>query len=133
VLGPVSDAERDLLYRRAEALLFPSLYEGFGLPPLEAMRHGLPVVATRTSSLPEVGGEAVLYVMDARDSEAMARALRRLLDEPALRRRLVAKGLRQAARFTWDRCAEGIAEAVRRRLGPSSPARARSEPQPSPR
>ena len=122
LLGRVSDAERDLLYRNAEALLFPSLYEGFGIPVLEAMRHGLPVVATRTSSLPEVGGEAAIYVLDARDAEAMAGAIRRIRDDPALRRRLVAAGRRQAARFTWKRCAEGVADAVRARLSIREPA-----------
>ena len=131
LLGRVSDSERDLLYRRAEALLFPTLYEGFGIPVLEAMRHGLPVVATRTSSLPEVGGEAAIYVLDARDSEAMALALQRLAEDPALRRRLVAAGRKQAAGFTWDRCAAGIAEAVRSRL--SLPERATSGRPPSPR
>ena len=131
VLGRVSDAELELLYRNAEALLFPSLYEGFGLPVLEAMRHGLPVVASRTSSLPEVGGDAAVYVLDARDSEAMAGALQRIRDDPALRRRLVAAGRKQAARFTWKRCAEGVAAAVRARL--SLPARATSSTRPSPR
>lgn len=116
LLGRVTDPERDLLYRRAEALLFPSLYEGFGIPVLEAMRQGLPVIATRTSSLPEVGGDAVIYVLDARDSEAMAAAVQRLRDEAGLRRRLIAAGRRQAAKFTWDRCAAGVAEAVRSRL-----------------
>ena len=122
LLGRVSDAERDLLYRNAEALLFPSLYEGFGLPVLEAMRHGLPVVATRTSSLPEVGGEAAIYVLDARDSEAMASAIRRIRDDGALRRRLIAGGRRQAAGFTWKRCAGGVASAVRARLSLPAPA-----------
>jgi glycosyltransferase involved in cell wall biosynthesis len=131
LLGRVSDAERDLLYRNAEALLFPSLYEGFGLPVLEAMSHGLPVVATRTSSLPEVGGEAAIYVLDPRDSESMATAVRRVREDAGLRRRLVAAGRRQAAGFTWNRCAEGVAEAVRARL--SSPAPARSGKLPSPR
>jgi glycosyltransferase involved in cell wall biosynthesis len=131
LLGRVSDAERDLLYRNARVLLFPSLYEGFGLPLLEAMRHGLPVVATRTSSLPEVGGEAALYVMDARDSESMAGAIRRIGDDPALRRRLVAAGRRQAAGFTWKRCAEGVADAVRARLSFREPAT--SERRSSPR
>ena len=123
LLGRVPDAERDLLYRRAEVLLFPSLYEGFGIPVLEAMRHGLPVVATRSSSLPEVGGDAAIYVLDARDSDAMADAIRRLRGDPALRRRLVAAGRRQAAKFTWDRCAAGVADAVRGRLSLGEPAR----------
>ena len=122
LLGRVADAERDLLYRNAEVLLFPSLYEGFGLPVLEAMRQGIPVIATRTSALPEVGGEAAIYVLDARDSEAMAGAIRRIQDDPALRRRLVAAGRKQAARFTWKRSAEGIADAVRARLSLRGPA-----------
>ncbi len=130
LLGRVTDAERDLLYRRAEAFLFPSLYEGFGLPLVEAMRQGVPVVATRTSSLPEVGGEAALYVLDARDSVAMAEALQRIRDDPALRRRLIAAGRRQAGRFTWDRCAAGVAAAVRSRLSLPGPARSSSPPSP---
>jgi glycosyltransferase involved in cell wall biosynthesis len=128
LLGRVSDPELALLYANAAALLFPSLYEGFGLPVLEAMGHGLPVVATRTSSLPEVGGEAVIYVLDPRDSEAMASAIQRIRDEPALRRRLVAAGRKQAARFTWKRCAEGVAEAVRARLSLRGPARSSRRP-----
>ena len=128
LLGRVSEAERDLLYRNAEALLFPSLYEGFGLPVLEAMRYGLPVVATRTSSLPEVGGEAAIYVLDAADSEAMGDAIRRIREDPALRRRLVAAGRRQAAGFTWKRCAEGVADAVRARLSLRAPATSAKQP-----
>jgi glycosyltransferase involved in cell wall biosynthesis len=131
LLGRVSDAELELLYRNAEALLFPSLYEGFGLPVLEAMRHGLPVVATRTSSLPEVGGEAAIYILDAQDSDSMASALQQIRDDPALRRRLGVAGRKQAARFTWRRCAEGVAAAVRARLSP--PGSARSSKPPSPR
>ena len=131
LLGRVSEAERDLLYRNAEALLFPSLYEGFGLPVLEAMRHGLPVVATRTSSLPEVGGEAAIYVLDAGDSEAMADAIRRIREDPALRRRMIAAGRRQAAGFTWRRCVEGVADAVRARLSLRAPATSGRQPEPS--
>ena len=130
LLGRVTDAERDLLYRRAEALLVPSLYEGFGLPLVEAMRQGVPVVATRTSSLPEIGGEAAIYVLDARDSQALAEALQRLRDQPALRRRLVAAGRTRAARFTWDRCAAGVAAAVRARLLLPEPARSSTPPSP---
>jgi glycosyltransferase involved in cell wall biosynthesis len=122
LLGRVSDAERDLLYRNAEALLFPSLYEGFGLPVLEAMRNGLPVIATRTSSLPEVGGDAAIYVLDARDSDSMATAVKQIQDDPSLRRRMVAAGRKQAAGFTWKRCAEGVADAVRARLWLREPA-----------
>jgi len=94
------------------------------------MRQGVPVVATRTSSLPEVGGEAAIYILDARDSVAMAEALQRIRDDPALRRRLVAAGRRQAGRFTWDRCAAGVAAAVRSRLSLPEPARSSSPPSP---
>lgn len=121
LLGRVTDAERDLLYRRAEALLFPSLYEGFGLPVLEAMRQGLPVIATGTSSLPEVGGDAAVYIPDPLDAEAMAEAVRRLRSDASLRRRLVEAGRRQAARFSWDACASGIAAVVRSRLSSAAP------------
>jgi len=131
LLGPVTDAERDLLYRHAEALLFPSLYEGFGLPVLEAMRQGLPVIASGTSSLPEVGGDAAIYIPDPFDSEAMTQAIRRLREDASLRRRLVAAGRRQAGRFSWDACAAGIAAVVRSRLRPGAPAASASRPAPS--
>jgi glycosyltransferase involved in cell wall biosynthesis len=116
VLGSVSDADRDLLYRTAMALIFPSLYEGFGLPVLEAMAAGLPVICPRTSSLPEVGGDVPLYVESPHDVDAMAIALRRLGSAPSLRSTLASRGRRRAASFTWDRCAAGIADAVRRAL-----------------
>jgi alpha-1,3-rhamnosyl/mannosyltransferase len=118
VLGTVSDSDRDVLYRTAFALVFPSLYEGFGLPVLEAMAAGLPVICPRTSSLPEVGGDVPLYVESPHDVNAMTIALRRLHSEPSLRRTLASRGLRRAASFTWDRCAAGVAEAVRRALQP---------------
>jgi len=116
VIGRVSDSDRDLLYRSAAALVFPSLYEGWGIPVLEAMRAGLPVVTVRTSSLPEVGGTAALYVDDPHDSAGMAAHLERLLAEPGLRSALVEAGRARAAEFTWDRTAEGVLKAVRRRL-----------------
>ncbi|MDQ6691770.1 MAG: glycosyltransferase, partial [Candidatus Dormibacteraeota bacterium] len=131
VLGRVSDADRELLYRNAQALLFPSLYEGFGIPVLEAMRSGLPVVTSKTSALPEVGGRAALYVDDPRDATALAVAVRRVLGDSELQGTLVAAGRRQAASFTWDRCAAGVADAIRARL--SLPEPARSGPPPSPR
>ncbi len=116
LLGRVADDDRDLLYRHAEALVFPSLYEGWGIPVLEAMRAGVPVVTVRGSSLPEVGGEAALYVDDPNDAEGMAAHLLRLASDPALRSALVEAGRARAATFTWERTAQGVLRAIRRSL-----------------
>jgi len=91
-------------YQKAFCFVFPSYYEGFGLPMLEAMAHGCPVVATANSSLPEVGGDACLYV--GPDPESISEGIRRLAEDPALRSSLVKKGYLQAKKFSWDRCAE---------------------------
>ncbi len=98
--GYVSDAELVTLYRRATALVFPSSYEGFGLPALEAMASGGRVVCANASSLPEVVGDAAL-LFDAHDAGALARQLTRLLRDPSLRDRLTREGLAQSARFKW--------------------------------
>jgi alpha-1,3-rhamnosyl/mannosyltransferase len=112
-LGRLPDADVEALYASAEVLVFPSLYEGFGLPVLEAMRRGLPVVASRASSLPEVGGDAAVYVADPSDAAALASAIETALAD---RERLRALGLERAAGFTWDRTAAGVAEVIRELL-----------------
>jgi glycosyltransferase involved in cell wall biosynthesis len=104
VAGFVGDALLPDLYAAADAFAYPSLYEGFGLPPLEAMACGAPVVASRASSLPEVVGEAGLLV-DPRDPRELAGALRRLAGDPALRQTMSQAGLRRAAGFSWERAA----------------------------
>ena len=109
VLGRVDAAVLNGLYARAAAVVVPSLYEGFGLPVLEAMARGKPVVAARNSSLPEVGGDAAIYVDDPGDAAALAAALEKAMNDPTL----AAKGRARAAAFTWDRCARGVAEVVR--------------------
>lgn len=98
--GYLADAELAGLYRHARAFAFPSLYEGFGLPPLEAMRFGCPVLCSRAASLPEVAGDAALYC-DAEDVEDIARGLRQILENDALRTKLIAAGTRQVQRFLW--------------------------------
>jgi glycosyltransferase involved in cell wall biosynthesis len=93
----------------ATALVQPSFYEGFGLPPLEAMARGTPVISSRAASLPEVCGDAALYFDPASPAELAAR-LREVLSDGALRERLRARGLEQAGRFTWERCTSRTGE-----------------------
>jgi glycosyltransferase involved in cell wall biosynthesis len=100
--GRLSDGELALLLRNARALVFPSLYEGFGLPVVEAQALGCPVVASDATSIPEVAGEGALYFDPLRPEDAVAR-VRELI--PAERRRLIAHGHRNVERFSWDRTA----------------------------
>jgi glycosyltransferase involved in cell wall biosynthesis len=104
-LGFVADENLPALYNLAEVFVFPSLYEGFGLPPLEAMACGTPVITSDSSSLPEVVGEAGLMVSSG-DSKALAQAMKRVLDDPTLREDLAGKGVRQARKFTWQAAAQ---------------------------
>jgi glycosyltransferase involved in cell wall biosynthesis len=103
--GFVPDSDLSALYSGATAFVYPSLYEGFGLPPLEAMQCGLPVIVSNTSSLPEVVGDAGILV-DPEDADGLCRAMLSLLDDEELRQTLVQKGLERAAGFSWRRCAE---------------------------
>jgi alpha-1,3-rhamnosyl/mannosyltransferase len=107
-LGRIPDSALVHLYRRALALVFPSKYEGFGLPVAEAMTLGCPVICSRVASLPEVAGDAALYA-DA-TPEAYLTAMRRLLKDGPLRASLQALGRRQASRFSWQRCARETLE-----------------------
>jgi glycosyltransferase involved in cell wall biosynthesis len=105
LLGFVPDEDLPALYNFAEAFAFPSIYEGFGLPVLEAMACGTPVVCSNTSSLPEVAGEAALLLAPT-DTRGWSTALQQVLDNPALRADLRQRGLRQAAQFTWAETAQ---------------------------
>jgi glycosyltransferase involved in cell wall biosynthesis len=105
--GRLSDGELALLLRNARALVFPSLYEGFGLPLVEAQALGCPVIASDRASIPEVAGEGALYFDPMRPQDAVARVNELDADE---RRRLVAGGRRNIARFSWDRTAEILLE-----------------------
>jgi glycosyltransferase involved in cell wall biosynthesis len=100
----VSVAELEGLWEAADAFVFPSLYEGFGLPVLEAMERGVPVACSNTSSLPEVAGDAAL-LFDPHDEAAIASAVERLLDDPEQAGRLRAHGRQRARLFTWQRTA----------------------------
>ncbi|MDB4912536.1 MAG: glycosyltransferase [Gemmatimonadetes bacterium] len=103
-LGFVTEEELAALYRAAEVLVMPSTYEGFGLPVLEAMRMGTPVICARASSLPEVAGDAAAWV-DPNDAAAVTRAINQLLSDKQLGARMRAASLAQSARFTWDETA----------------------------
>lgn len=112
LLGTVADADLPLLLRGSEALLFPSRYEGFGLPLLEAFACGTPVVAFRNSSIPEVAGDAALLVPTG-DADSLSRELERLLSDGDLRRALVARGQARCREFTWERTAREMVEVYR--------------------
>lgn len=105
LLGFVNDGDLPALYRQAGVFAYPSLYEGFGLPPLEAMACGTPVVASNASSVPEAVGAAGL-LHDPLDTDTLAAALHRLLTDADLRTDLRAQGLSRAAQFTWTRTAQ---------------------------
>ncbi|MDT8307317.1 MAG: glycosyltransferase family 1 protein [Anaerolineae bacterium] len=103
-LGPVTEADLAALYSAATLFVFPSLYEGFGLPVIEAMASGTPVACSDRSSLPEAAGDAALF-FDPEDAGAIAATLRRLLADQTLRAGLRQRGLEQADRFSWTRTA----------------------------
>jgi glycosyltransferase involved in cell wall biosynthesis len=115
-LGRVSDDELIWLYNGAQMLILPSFYEGFGLPPLEAMACGCPVIVSNVSSLPEVVGDAGL-LFDPLDTDALTVAIWRLLSDDRLRQELVDKGLKRAAWFSWERAARETLDLYRRVAG----------------
>jgi glycosyltransferase involved in cell wall biosynthesis len=102
--GAISRADLDALYRGADVFVYPSLYEGFGLPVLEAMARGVPTVVSDSSSLPEVSGEAALGV-DPRSVRDIARAIESVLSDGNLADRLAARGRVRAERFSWEETA----------------------------
>lgn len=113
--GWLSSEDLEGLYALARVFVFPSLYEGFGLPVLEAMRRGVPVACSDRSSLPEVAGEAAL-LFDPEDEGQIARALDRLLSDDMLRRELAAAGRDRAQQFSWDQTAAGTVGSYERAL-----------------
>jgi glycosyltransferase involved in cell wall biosynthesis len=116
--GPISAVDLPALYSAADLFVYPSLYEGFGLPVLEAMACGTPVLTSIAGSLPEIAADAARCI-DPRDSDAWAAAIAELLDDPAQRSVLAERGRARAAQFTWARCARetfAVYEEVRNKI-----------------
>ena len=111
ITGFVAEEDKAVLISGATAFLFPSLYEGFGFPVLEAMACGTPVICSHTSSLPEVAGDAALLV-DPLDTTGLATAIRRVLTDGSLRTCLARRGYANIQRFSWQRCARQVLAAI---------------------
>ena len=114
-LGRVERSRLVRLFQAARVFVYPSLYEGFGLPPAEAMACGVPVVVSSSSSLPEVVGDAGLKV-EPGDAGALAGAIRRVLDDPGRAAEMAARGVERAARFRWEKAAREMEEVFREAL-----------------
>lgn len=108
----LSDEEMPILYSAARMLLYPSFYEGFGLPILEAMACGTPVITSNVSSMPEVGGDAAVYV-DPEDQGKISKEVGQVMEDKSLRDEMIKKGLIQAKKFTWEKCAKETYEAYK--------------------
>jgi len=115
LLGFVSEQELAALYKGSEVFVYPSLYEGFGMPVLEAMACGAPVITTTAGSIPEVAGEAALFV-DPKNPEEISHAILRIITDAELRNRMIEQGLEQSKRFSWADTARQVMEIYRASL-----------------
>jgi glycosyltransferase involved in cell wall biosynthesis len=109
--GYVSEKEKRKLYSDADVFIFPSLYEGFGIPILEAMRYGVPVITSNSSSLWEIAGDSALPV-DPFDAEEISAALMKIFQDKSLREKMIEKGYENLERFSWEKCAEETLEVL---------------------
>jgi glycosyltransferase involved in cell wall biosynthesis len=110
-LDSVSDSDLFSLYKNAQCFVLPSLYEGFGLPILEAMQYGCPVITSNVSSLPEAGGDAALY-FDPLNIEDMAQKIKMVLTDTNLREEMIKKGYNQIKKFSWEKTAKETLEVL---------------------
>jgi glycosyltransferase involved in cell wall biosynthesis len=117
--GYVPDEDLSAIYSGASVFVYPSLYEGFGLPPLEAMQCGVPVITSNTSSLPEVVGTAGILI-DPQQGDELCQALLKVLSSAELQAQMSQKSLEQADRFSWEQCVEQTALIYRTALNNSS-------------
>ncbi|BCD62056.1 mannosyl-N-acetyl-alpha-D-glucosaminyl-diphospho-ditrans,octacis-undecaprenol 3-alpha-mannosyltransferase / alpha-1,3-rhamnosyltransferase [Nitratiruptor sp. YY08-26] len=114
-LGYVSEEDLIALYGGAKAFVFPSFYEGFGLPPLEAMACGTPVIASNSSSIPEVVGDAGILI-DPYDVQQICKALQRIDEDEKLRKSLATKGLKRAKAFSWQKATQNLAKLIEKNI-----------------
>lgn len=119
-VGYVSDSQLRTLYEHADCFIYPSFYEGFGLPPLEAMASGCPVIVSDRASLPEVCGDAALYC-DPHDPSDIAKQLVRIMGDSELRETLRTKGLERSRQFSWEKCSTELLAVIREVLECGSP------------
>jgi alpha-1,3-rhamnosyl/mannosyltransferase len=115
-LGPVGHEDLRAHYLKADLMVYPSLYETFGLPPLEAMAAGCPVVASNSTAIPEVVGDAAELV-DPLDASDIARGILHVLGDPTWRLKLIARGRSRASQFTWDKAARSTLTILREAVG----------------
>ena len=113
ILNEINNAQKKSIYQQADVMVFPSLYEGFGLPPLEAMSLGVPVITSKVSSLPEVVGEAAILI-NPQSVEEIAEAIKRVLQNPELAAELKHKGLARAGLFSWTKTADQTLDVLTR-------------------
>jgi glycosyltransferase involved in cell wall biosynthesis len=116
VTGYADDEDLAAIYSGASVFVYPSFYEGFGLPPLEAMQCGVPVITSNTSSLPEVVGDAGIMVTPA-DADALCQAMLKICSDQALHQSLSVKALQRAQQFSWNACLEKTIGAYRLACG----------------
>ena len=114
--GYVPDVDLEALFQEATVYVFPSFYEGFGLPPLEAMAHGCPVASSNQASMPEILGDAAVY-FDPRDKDQMIKVIEETIDNPDLRKKLIAAGYEQIKKYSWWECGRATGEIYRQILG----------------
>lgn len=110
-LGYVTEAQKWALYNKATVFVYPALFEGFGMPILEAQRAGVPVITCHNSSLPEAAGDAAVYV--DQDAKSIAKGMEKILTDPKLRKQLAESGKKHAQKFTWHASAKKLAQVIR--------------------